>query len=363
MTPEQPPAGHTREHVRLRPALEGLPAYVAGKRAEGPRVFKLSSNEVAHPPLPAVVAAIADAAVDVNRYGQMAAEDLSADLAERLRVDADAVLAGNGSVALIELVVRSAAADGDEVVYPWRSFEAYPILVQASGATGVPVPNRPDGGHDLEAMLAAITPATRVVMVCTPNNPTGAALTHTELAAFLPRVPKDVLVLLDEAYVHFDRTADRLDGRALLAEHANLVLARTFSKAYGLAGLRVGYLVGRPRIVRTLRAAATPFAVNAVAQRAARVALAQQPAIDEIVDEVVRERERVVAALRGQGWDLGHPQGNFYWLRLGERATAFASAALDAGITVRPFDGDGVRVSIGEPEANDLAIALAARWR
>jgi histidinol-phosphate aminotransferase len=170
------------------------------------------------------------------------------------------------------------------------------------------------------------------------------------------------MVLLDEAYVHFVRSADPIDSFGLLSEHKNLVILRTFAKAYGLAGLRVGYAVTRRRLARTLRSASTPFGVNALAQAAALAALGQQAIVAERVAEIVAERDRVVTALRQQGWEIGDPQGNFVWLPLGDMARAFASDALAAGVTVRPFQGDGVRVSIGESEANDIVLELTARW-
>lgn len=352
-----------RPGVRLRDALATLPAYVPGASGSSPGIFKLSSNEVPFPTLPAVLAAISDAAEDVNRYPQMYADRLTQAIAEHHDQEAERVLVGNGSVAVAELIVRAMCEPGDEVVYSWRSFEAYPILVQVAGAVSVQVPNTPDGRHDLDAMAAAIGERTRLVIVCTPNNPTSTAITHTELVAFLERVPSDVMVLLDEAYVHFVRSEDPIDAFALLPVYKNLVVLRTFAKAYGLAGLRVGYAVGRRRLMRTLRTASTPFGVNALAQVAAVAALEQQAAVGARVAAVVAERERVLDVLRVQGWhDVGDPQGNFYWLPLGDAAGAFAADALAAGVTVRPFSGDGVRVTIGEPEANDIVLRLTSRW-
>ena len=359
---EQPSTVPEKPAVRLREALETLPAYVPGASGSSPGVYKLSSNEVPQPPLPAVLAAIADAAEDANRYPQMYADRLTAAIAAHHDQLPDRVLVGNGSVAVAEVIVRAMCEPGDEVVYSWRSFEAYPILVQVAGAVSVQVPNTADGGHDLAAMAAAVTDRTRLVIVCTPNNPTGATITHTELVGFLDSIPSDVMVLLDEAYVHFVRSEDRVDAFALLGEYKNLVILRTFAKAYGLAGLRVGYAVGRRRLNRTLRTASTPFGVNALAQAAALAALEKEGKVQERVQEVVTERDRVLAVLRGQGWDIGDPQGNFYWLPLGDAAGAFAADALAAGATVRPFAGDGVRVTIGEPEANDLVLELTARW-
>lgn len=348
--------------VRLRSALEGLPHYVPGAGGANASVFKLSSNELPGPLLPAVTAAIADAAEDINRYPQMYADRLTGALAEHHGLDADQVLVGNGSVALIELILRSMCEPGDEVVYPWRSFEAYPILVQVTGAAGVQVPLSADGAHDLDAMARAITPRTRVVMVCTPNNPTSVALSHRDLVAFLERVPRQVLVLLDEAYVDFVRSPDPVRSTDLLDMYKNLMVLRTFSKAHGLAGLRVGYALGRRRLIRTLRAASTPFAVNALAQAAALAALGQVDRMRERVAEVIAERDRVVTALREQGWSIPDAQGNFYWFDVGAHARALAEDAEAAGVTVRPFQGEGVRITVGEPEANDIALAVAARW-
>src|SRR5690625_1003504 len=345
--------------VRLRPALAALPRYIPGSGGTNPSVFKLSSNELPGPVLPAVTSALVDAVEEVNRYPQMYADRLTEAIGARHDVPAEQVLVGNGSVALIELLLRSVCTDGDEVVYPWRSFEAYPILVQVTGASSRQVPVRADGGHDLEAMAAALTERTRAVIICSPNNPTSTALSHRELSDFLARVPRDVMVILDEAYVDFVRQDDPIDSRALLPEYKNLVIVRTFSKAYGLAGLRVGYLLARRRLVAGLRAGATPFGVNGLAQMGALVALQLSDQVRDRVETVVAERDRVIRALREQGWELPEAQGNFYWLPVGEHAVALGDAAARAGVMVRPFAGDGVRVTIGELEANDIVIALA----
>jgi len=359
---EKPTSAPERPSVRLRESLETLPAYVPGAAGSSPGVYKLSSNEAPFPPMPAVLTAIADAAEDVNRYPLMYADRLAEAIAAHHGQLADRVVVGNGSVAVAELIIRAMCEPGDEVVYAWRSFEAYPILVQVAGADSVQVPNTPGGRHDLEAMAAAITDRTRLVILCTPNNPTGAAITQTELVDFLDKVPSNVMVLLDEAYTHFVRAADPIDSFPLLKDHKNLVILRTFAKAYGLAGLRVGYAVARRRLARTLRTASTPFGVNGLAQAAAVAALGQQRLVNERVEEIVAERERVVAALRQQGWETGDPQGNFFWLPLGDLSGPFASHALAAGVTVRPFQGEGVRVSIGETEANDIVLELTGRW-
>ena len=264
-------------------------------------------------------------------------------------------------MALIYQLVQAFCEPGDEVVYAWRSFEAYPIAATAAAATSVRVPVTADGRHDLDAMLAAITDRTRLVLVCTPNNPTGPAVTQAELDAFLAAVPPHVLVVVDEAYVEFVRMADAVDGVATYARHENVVLTRTFSKAYGLAGFRVGYAVAPAPIAGALRAVSLPFGVSHVAQAAAVASLAAEDALLERVDALVGERDRVLAGLREAGWDVPDAQGNFVWLGLGDRAADFAAAADAAGIVVRPFAGDGVRVSIGEPEGNDRLLEVARR--
>lgn len=363
--------------VPLRPAVSALPAYVPGARVPvGAAAFKLSSNENPYPPLSSVQAAIIDAASDINRYPDMFATELTETLAHHLTADlspqaledhgavsAEQVVVGNGSVAVLAHILEAVVDAGDEVVYPWRSFEAYPIVVSVAGGTGVPVPLAPHGRLDLQAMAAAVTDRTRVVLVCTPNNPTGAAITQTELLAFLRSVPSHVLVVVDEAYLEFVRSDDPVDGTAALAAHANVVVLRTFSKAYGLAGLRVGYAVARPRLATGIRSASTPFGVSHVAQRAALASLQAKSELLARVDTIVTERTRLADGLRDQGWDLPESQANFVWMELGQRTAERAAEAAAAGVIVRPFAGEGVRVSVGEHEATDIFLRVAAGWR
>ncbi|MHB1065245.1 MAG: histidinol-phosphate transaminase [Georgenia sp.] len=350
--------------VRVRPDVEKLPAYVPGERLAGGRqMYKLSSNEMPFPPLPAVSAALTDVFADLNRYPDMYATDLTEAIGRRDGVGADRVTVGNGSTAVLQHILTAVCEPGDEVVMPWRSFEAYPILAQVAGARAVPVPLDAAGRHDLDAMAAAVGPRTRAVLLCSPNNPTGTALTQTDLVAFLDRVPAAVLVVLDEAYLDFVRLDDPTDGAALLPRYKNLAVLRTFSKAAGLAGLRVGYVLARRKLTTAFRAVSTPFGVNSGGMAAALAAVRSADLVRERVDHVVAERERVVAALTEQGWTLPDAQGNFVWLALGRRATAFADAARSHGVLVRTFDGEGVRVSVGEPDGNDLFLAAAAAWQ
>jgi histidinol-phosphate aminotransferase len=346
---------------RLRAVLSAIPRYAPGRPA-AETAYKISSNENPYPPLPSVLEAVADAARSLNRYPDMANLRLVEAVADRLGVPERTVVPGTGSVAVLGHLVQSVCDEGDEVVYAWRSFEAYPIVTQVSGARPVPVPLAPDARHDLPAMAAALTDRTRMVLVCSPNNPTGPAVHAEELEAFLDRVPRHVLVVLDEAYVEFVRDEKIPDGLDVWRRHPNVALLRTFSKAYGLAGLRVGYTVAHEPMADAVRAAALPFGVSTIAQEAAIASLAAEAELLERVRTLVGERERVVAGLRDAGWSIPDAQGNFVWLGLGERTVDFAAACADAGIVVRPFAGDGARCTIGEPEANDRLLEVAAAF-
>jgi histidinol-phosphate aminotransferase len=342
-----------------RPNVLAIPAYVAGKppvARPGLTSYKLSSNENPYPPLPGVLEAAHEAAASMNRYPDMGSTALYAALGEAMGVPVEDLAAATGSVALIYQLVNAFCDPGDEVVYAWRSFEAYPIAVAAGGATSVQVPVTDDGRHDLDAMAAAITDRTKVVIVCTPNNPTGPA------DAFIAKVPTHVLVVVDEAYLEFVRMDDAIDGIATYRRHHNVVLTRTFSKAYGLAGFRVGYAVAPAPLAAALRAVSLPFGVSHVAQSAAIASLAAQDELFARVSDLVDRRADLVARLREVGWDLPDAQGNFVWFPLGERALDFAAACGEVGVSVRPFAGDGVRVSIGEAEAFDRVVEVAARF-
>ncbi|KAA1427658.1 histidinol-phosphate transaminase [Nocardioides antri] len=350
--------------VEPLPHVREIPPYVPGKpptAQPGLTTYKLSSNENPYPPLAGVLATTEQAVAAMNRYPDMGCAALYDALATKLGVGTDQLAAGTGSVALIYHLLTAYCGPGDEVVHAWRSFEAYPIAVTASGATGVRVPVTADGRHDLAAMADAITARTRVVLLCTPNNPTGPALGHAEVATFVAGVPEDVLVVIDEAYLEFVRMADPVDGPALLRAHPNVVLLRTFSKAYGLAGLRVGYAVASADVAGALRAVALPFGVSSVAQAAAVASLASEDELFARVESLVAERDRLVAGITAAGWWVPEPQGNFVWFDLGERTAELAAAAGEAGIAVRPFAGEGVRVSVGEPEATDRLVELLGR--
>jgi len=351
--------------VRLRRALAGLPAYTPGRPAAarpGLTAYKISSNENPYPPLPSVLGVVHDAAGAMHRYPDMAVTALTEAIATRLGVPAARISTGPGSVGVLDQLIRATCDDGDEVVFAWRSFEAYPILTTLAGARPVMVPLAPGARHYLDAMADALSERTRLVLVCRPNNPTGTTVGATELERFLGRVPRDVLVVIDEAYLEFVTDPEAPDAMAVHEAHPNVVVLRTFSKAYGLAGLRVGYAVAHEPVAEALRTSALPFGVNSLAQAAG---IASLEAVDELavrVKELVAERERVVAALREQGWDLPDQQANFVWFDLGEETPAFASACEEAGLTVRPYALDGVRATVAEREANDRLVEVAGAF-
>ncbi|HEX2317111.1 MAG TPA: histidinol-phosphate transaminase [Thermomonospora sp.] len=348
---------------RFRAVLDQFAAYRPGRAVTGPdgRSYKLSSNESPSGPLPSVLTAIAEAAGRVNRYPDNGATALVEAISARFGVPGEHVVVGCGSVGVTQMLLEAVGEPGAEVLYAWRSFEAYPGLVSLAGADSVRVPLR-DETHDLAAMADAITERTRLVFVCNPNNPTGTVVRRAELTAFLDRVPADCLVVLDEAYREYVRDAEVPDGLTLYGDRPNVAVLRTFSKAYGLAGLRVGFMVAHPAVAEATRKAMLPFSVNAVAQAAAVASLAAEDELLERVEATVKERERVVHALRDQGWTVPHTEANFVWLRLGERTMDFSDACNAQGVSVRPFAGEGARVSIGAPEENDVFLSVAGAY-
>ncbi|MCU1530132.1 MAG: aminotransferase [Frondihabitans sp.] len=343
--------------VRIRPEIAALPPYRQGRQAAAD-AFKLSSNENPFDPLPSVVEALRGS-FDINRYPDAGATGLREVLADRFGVSVDEIHVGAGSVSLLSQLLLAAAQVGDEVVYAWRSFEAYPGLVTVTGATSVQIANRPDGGHDLEAMAAAVTEHTRVVIVCSPNNPTSEIVTGTDFESFMAKVPESVLVILDEAYFEFVTDEAAVNGASLIERYPNLVVLRTFSKAYGLAGLRVGYAIGPSYVLDAARSTAIPLSVTGLGQTAAIASLAHETELLERVERIVRLRDQVWQALVDQGWSLARAQGNFIWLETGEHTTHAADVFARRGCIVRAFAPEGIRVSIGESSSVDKLLAAA----
>ena len=348
---------------RVRSAVTQLPAYRPGKAAEQAEeehgitgAIKLASNENPYAPIPEVVAAIQEAASGVNRYCDHRATELRAAIAEWIGVGDDQVTVGCGSVGLIQQLFLTYVDPGDEVVTPWRSFEVYPIDTMLMGAELVSVPLT-DGRFDLEAVAAAVTARTKLVLLATPNNPTGPATSTSEIRSLLETLPRSVIVLIDEAYREFVDPSFGDPVIDLLPEFPNVVVTRSMSKAYGLAGLRVGYLVGDPAVVTEIDKTLLPFAVNAVAQAGALAAVRHRASYQPTIDLIVRERGRVVDALVADGWETHPTQANFVYLELGDRTEAVYVELERRGVVTRPFAGEGLRVSIGSPEENDRFLA------
>jgi histidinol-phosphate aminotransferase len=353
----------TDAYPRFRSVLDGFPAYKPGRTpasATG-KSHKLSSNECPYGPLPSVVEVIAEAARSVNRYPDNGAAALIDAIADRFGVPAEHVAVGCGSVGVAQQLFEAVGEPGAEVLYAWRSFEAYPTLADLAAADSVRVALT-DETHDLAAMAAAITPRTRMIFVCNPNNPTGTVVRRDALVAFLDRVPADCLVVLDEAYREYIRDEAVPDGMDLYRDRPNVAVLRTFSKAYGLAGLRVGFLIGHPPVAAAVRSTMLPFSVNRIAQAAAIASLAAEDELMERVELTVKERTRVREELIAAGWTVPATEANFVWLRLGERTMEFAALCEQTGIAVRPFAGEGARVSIGDTEANDAFLRVARAW-
>lgn len=365
---------------KTRADLEQVPAYVPGKAVPG--ALKIASNEMTQPPLPSVVEAISqtisDPTTSPNRYPDMGAVDLRIKLGEHLGLPMEQVAVGCGSSALCLQLVQATCADGDEVVFPWRSFEAYPILARVAGATPVPVPLDAQGRNDLSAMAAAITGRTRLVFVCNPNNPTGTTITREAFAEFMAQVPGDVVVALDEAYIELVDEATHAAtplAHELLDTYPNLVGLRTFSKVYGLAGLRVGYMFGPEKLVEAVNKVAIPFSVNTLAQIAALTSLDAQEELTARIAEVRAQRVAVTEAINaatGRETVLPNSQANFIWIDEGRIAdlsllddvsvattTDLGDFLAQRNILIRCFAGEGARITITtEEETSQLLAAL-----
>lgn len=346
--------------VRLRADVLAVPAYRQGAAPTKPG-FKLSSNENPFAPLPGVLEALA-ARTDINRYAAASLDGLRALLAEEWGVDGSHLHFGAGSVAILYQLVQAAAGPGEEYVHAWPSFEAYPGLGLAASAVPVSVPLNAASEHDLDAMADAVTDRTRVVLLCTPNNPTGPAIRRADFDRFMARVPRDVLVVLDEAYAEFVTDPDAVNGRDVLAAHPNLVVLRTFSKAYGLAGLRIGYGIGDPAIWAAAATIGIPLSVTGIAETAAIASLepAARAAHDARIAELAARRDELAAGLRALGLDVPAAQGNFVWVPQSDRvdAAALAAAFSEEGTLVRPFPGSGVRISVGEAESLPVVLDI-----
>jgi histidinol-phosphate aminotransferase len=340
---------------------------VAGGYAGSAPPVSLASNESPYPPLAQVREAIDRALTSLNRYPDPSSSLLRRRLSERYGVPAERIAIGNGSCDILLAAGEALLEPGAELVYAWPSFSVYPHLAGASGARAVTVALDQDDRQDLPAMLREITVATRLVIVCNPNNPTSTALELREIAEFLAEVPPSVCVVIDEAYCEFSLLDDPDASIGLLAHHPNLALLRTFSKVYGLCGLRVGFaLCGSELLPRALDQVRQPFYCNALAQAAAVEALAHQDAVLERVTRNVAERISVDERLRALGLQPAESQANFCWFRLGEgRSEAEVMDGLERrGVLVRSGAALGeegaLRVTYGTPEENERFLAALA---
>lgn len=352
--------------LRPRPEVEALPAYVPGRSAQAAidehhlqSAIKLASNESSFGPLPAAARAIEDVLGLVNRYPDNGAVALRAALAEYVGLGPDRIAVGCGSVGLIQQLCLAYAGSGDEVVFGDPSFEAYPVFTQLSGATAVRVPLRRQT-FDAAAIAAAITPATRLVLLATPNNPTGTALRTADLTAIVDAAPDSCLVVVDAAYQEFVSGYDVPDPIRLFSDRPNVAVLRTFSKAYGLASLRIGWMCASAEVIATVTKVHLPFAENSFAQAAALASIRSHGEMLERVTLVQSERRRVTKAVRDLGFMVPSPQGNFIWMPAGAGTRDLAVALEKKGIVTRAFDGLGVRVTIGSPGENDAFLAAFA---
>jgi histidinol-phosphate aminotransferase len=352
---------------RPRRVVADLPAYRPGKGAKQAEAehgitgaIKLASNENPSEPVEPIVAAICAAAHDLNRYADHRATVVRDALAARLGVDVDRVTVGNGSVGLLQQVALTYLDPGDEALYPWRSFEVYPVYTSLADAVSVTVPLAPDLGYDVDQLLDAVTPRTKVVFLATPNNPTGVAMTTHDIARVAEGVGDGVVVVVDEAYREFLDPGFGDPVSELVPRLPNVLVTRTMSKAHGLAGLRIGYAVGHPSVIADIDKTLVPFAVNALAQAAALAALEHEALIAARVGDILAERARVEVELAAAGWTLPNHQANFVWLATGDRTDAVTLGLERRGVVVRPFSGEGIRVTIGSATENDRFLAVLA---
>ena len=340
-----------------RPDLDAVPVYSSAAAGSVPTIIRASSNEAPFGVAASVRDAVHARLETANRYPQLGAGDLAQAIARDLGASPAEIACADGSLSLLTYLLLSYVRPGQNVVHAWRSYEAYPICVRTAGGRPVGVANRSDGGHDLDTMAGMLDPDTAAIILCSPNNPTGTSLAHDDVAAFLDRVPESVAVVLDEAYVDFSTDPAAVRSFELLQRHRNLVVLRTFSKAYGLAGLRIGFCVAHPDVVSTVTKILPPFPVSALSVSAAIAALDDRAYHDAIVARVVAQRVEVSALLDELGVAHDQTEANFVWLPLGAESRRLGIECSDRGMSTRVFEGEGVRVSLGEEGVVDVLRA------
>lgn len=349
--------------ARLPGYQAGVPTGQAPEAIASGNIAQLASNESPFPPHPKVVEAIANAAASMNRYPDPDATLLRRRLAERYETEPGRIAVGNGSCELLLAAAEALCEPGAEIVYAWPAFSMYPYLPALTGAREIRVPLGEGDVHDLGAMASEVTAATQMLIVCNPNNPTATHVPAAEIAAFCERIPPHVTVILDEAYVEFQTHDDPDATIDLLADFPNLVVLRTFSKCYGLAGLRVGYGIGSTKFRAAVDAVRQPFSVNALAQAAGAEAILHQDDVIRRVESTIAARLAVEEGLRGLGLETSESQANFSWIDLGDADEGEIVAGLaEREIAVRPgkaLGGPGhIRVSYGTAEENERFLRV-----
>ncbi|MDQ3587228.1 MAG: histidinol-phosphate transaminase [Actinomycetota bacterium] len=350
--------------IEFNRRVEDIPAYPAAETyGYGGELVKLASNEAPWGPLEAVREAAAGALTSLNRYPDPDKSLMRRRIAERCDIAPARVTVGNGSCEILLAAAEAMLEPGAEIVYAWPSFSMYPHLAALSGARGVRVPLDEEGRHDLEAMAAEVNHATRIVLICNPNNPTATALPPDAIDAFLADLPRHVAVILDEAYVEFSLMQDPDESLDLLRRHSNLVVLRTFSKVYGLCGLRAGYALGSEQFRLAVDRVRQPFSVNAPAQAAAAEAIRHQDEVARRVELTAIERLHVETELEARGLETTESQANFSWVMLGEDRdeAELVSALAERGIIVRAGGALGehgrLRVTYGTRAENDRFLS------
>jgi histidinol-phosphate aminotransferase len=339
---------------------EVAPYPKAATYAHGGNLVKLASNETPWGPAQPVLDAIAEVAGSLNRYPDPGGTQLRKRLAERYDTNPERIVLGNGSCDILLGAAQALLEPGAEIVYAWPSFSMYPHLAALTGARAVTVPLTADGRHDLDAMLAEITAATRICLICNPNNPTGTALPLDEIEDFAERLPRHVALIVDEAYVEFNLLQDADDSLDLLKRHNNVVLLRTFSKVYGLCGLRVGYALAPESFRDAVDRIRQPFSVNSLAQAAAAEALRHQDEVARRVERTAIERVHVESELESRGLAVAPSQANFSWVSVDDE-DAVLSGLEERGVIVRGGgalgDAGHLRVTYGTRDENDRFLA------
>lgn len=342
--------------VPIRPAVRDLPRYVPGKALPG--AVKLSSNEMPYAPSDPVLDAMRAALGAVNRYPDLSAAPVREAIARRFSITPEQVCLGAGSSALLLAALSAVCSPGATVVYPWRSFESYPIAIPASHARGVPVPLDEEGRHDIEGLIAAAADASAMIL-CSPNNPSGPALSFDEVRTIVEKTPASVLILVDEAYIDFAEDPGVSTAIPLIEEHRNVLVLRTFSKVHALAGVRIGYAIGDAELIGAIQAVSVPFGVSAVAQAGALASLEDEAGVRAAARAIILERRRMIAELREAGLAVPDSQANFFFLP--GMGAEFVEACAEAGLIVRLFP-EGVRVTVADPQTNDRFLEVAKRF-